>query len=94
MTVAEGGESIVVPIIPDQGVDHSGDTTVQTQTQTSQDNVQITVPITTAKPYVPTGQEDFQRTVIIIERQTNPGQDLFIRGGVDYARRPGDQLPV
>ncbi|XP_055893859.1 alpha-amylase-like [Biomphalaria glabrata] len=87
--ITQGGENIVVPIIPDQGVDHSGDTTVQTQTQTSQDNVQITVPITTAKPYVPTGQEDFQRTVIIIERQTNPGQDLFIRGGVDYARRPG-----
>jgi alpha-amylase len=28
------------------------------------------------------------RTVIFIQKQTNPGQDLFIRGGIDHTIRP------
>ena len=28
------------------------------------------------------------RTVIFIQKQTNPGQDLFIRGGIDHSIRP------
>ncbi|KAH9519299.1 Alpha-amylase A type-1/2 [Bulinus truncatus] len=91
--ITQGGESIVVPIVPDQGGgDHSGGQT-QTPADSNQSTLQpteaVTVPTTTQKPYVPSGQEDFQRTVIMVERQTNPGQDLFIRGGVDYTRRPG-----
>ncbi|KAH9519303.1 Alpha-amylase A type-1/2 [Bulinus truncatus] len=91
--ITQGGESIVVPIVPDQGGgDHSGGQT-QTPADSNQSTLQpteaVTVPTTTQKPYVPSGQEDFQRTIIMVERQTNPGQDLFIRGGVDYTRRPG-----
>lgn len=29
------------------------------------------------------------RTVIFIQKQTNPGQDMFIRGGIDHTVRPG-----
>ncbi|KAK7067087.1 hypothetical protein SK128_022546 [Halocaridina rubra] len=29
------------------------------------------------------------RTVIFVHKMTNPGQDLFIRGGIDSAQRPG-----
>jgi hypothetical protein len=29
------------------------------------------------------------RTVVFIQKQTNPGQDLFIRGGIDHTVRPG-----
>ncbi|KZS14665.1 Alpha-amylase 1 [Daphnia magna] len=38
---------------------------------------------TTARP--PNGN----RTVIFIQKQTNPGQDMFIRGGIDHTVRPG-----
>lgn len=46
-----------------------------------------TLPTTTG-PTVPpmTGT---QRTVVFIQKQTNPGQDLFIRGGIDSTVRPG-----
>lgn len=30
-----------------------------------------------------------QRTAVFIKKQTNPGQDLFIRGGIDSTVRPG-----
>ncbi|KAH9519300.1 Alpha-amylase A type-1/2 [Bulinus truncatus] len=75
---------ILVAIIT-QGGDHivvpnNPDTNPATSSPVSTD----TVP-----PYIPSGSEDFKRTVILIERQTNPGQDLFIRGGIDYARRAG-----
>ncbi|XP_055893860.1 alpha-amylase-like [Biomphalaria glabrata] len=43
----------------------------------------------TLPPYTPSGSQNFKRTVIMIEKQTNPGQDLFIRGGIDYAHRAG-----
>ncbi|XP_064597807.1 pancreatic alpha-amylase-like [Liolophura sinensis] len=34
------------------------------------------------------GTPDLRRTVILIEKQTTPGQDIFMRGGIDHARRP------
>jgi alpha-amylase len=33
---------------------------------------------------VPPGQADWQRTVIFIQAQTQSGQDMFIRGGIDH----------
>lgn len=30
-----------------------------------------------------------QRTVVFVKKQTNPGQDMFVRGGIDAAQRPG-----
>ena len=29
-------------------------------------------------------EEDWQRTVILVFGETNPGQDMFIRGGIDH----------
>lgn len=37
---------------------------------------------------LPTLGPGVKRTVIFIQKQTNPGQDLFIRGGIDATRRP------
>nr|APU94147.1 alpha-amylase [Sinonovacula constricta] len=42
-------------------------------------------PVGTAPP-APAG---WSRTVIMIEKQTQPGQDLFIRGGLDHNRHSG-----
>lgn len=33
---------------------------------------------------VDAGPPDFQRTVVFIEAQTQPGQDMFVRGGIDF----------
>lgn len=30
------------------------------------------------------GSSGFQRTVVFIHGQTNPGQDMYVRGGIDY----------
>lgn len=38
-------------------------------------------------PTPPPGQ--VKRTVIFIQKQTNPGQDMFIRGGIDATQSPG-----
>ena len=46
-------------------------------------SVTTTPTTTTARP--PSGN----RTVIFIQKQTNPGQDMFIRGGIDHTQRPG-----
>ncbi|XP_033636505.1 alpha-amylase-like [Asterias rubens] len=35
----------------------------------------------------PTAPAGTQRTVVFIKKQTNYGQDLFIRGGIDHAKR-------
>ncbi|XP_012936358.1 alpha-amylase [Aplysia californica] len=32
--------------------------------------------------------KNFKRTVILVDRRTNPGQDLFIRGGIDHGHFP------
>ena len=45
------------------------------------------VPINTGPP--PAG---FKRTVIIIEKRTHVGEDLFIRGGLDHNSHTGLQL--
>ena len=37
---------------------------------------------------LPTLGPGAKRTVIFIQKQTNPGQDLFIRGGIDATVRP------
>ncbi len=34
----------------------------------------------------PTGTS---RTVIFVQKATSVGQDLFVRGGIDHAKRPG-----
>ena len=44
------------------------------------------VPINTGPP--PAG---FKRTVIIIEKRTHVGEDLFIRGGLDHNSHTGLQ---
>ena len=36
----------------------------------------------------------WQRTVILIEKRTNPGEDLFIRGGIGHAKRAGKLCPL
>lgn len=43
----------------------------------------------TPVPSVGPAPEGWARTVIMIERQTMPGQDLFIRGGIDHNHRQG-----
>lgn len=40
-------------------------------------------------PTGPTPKPDWRRTVIFIKKQTSPGEDLFVRGGVDHIRFPG-----
>lgn len=46
-----------------------------------------TIPTTTGPTLPPmTGT---QRTVVFVKKQTAPGQDLFIRGGIDSTIRPG-----
>ena len=51
-------------------------------------------PVVTAAPTVYTGPvpAGYARTVIIIEKQTLPGQDLFIRGGLDHATHTGTDI--
>ena len=45
-------------------------------------------PTTTPGP-TPPPMTGVQRTVIFIKKQTNAGQDLFVRGGIDATQRPG-----
>ncbi|XP_052766593.1 alpha-amylase-like [Mya arenaria] len=44
---------------------------------------------TAASGSAPTAPGGWSRTVIMVEKQTNPGQDLFIRGGLDHSRNTG-----
>ena len=37
------------------------------------------------------GSAPWRRTVILIEKRTSPGQDLFIRGGIGHEHRPGNR---
>jgi alpha-amylase len=51
-----------------------------------------TEPPTTEPPTTTTrapGEGDWQRTVVYLNFQTQPGQDLFVRGGIDHDQRPG-----
>ena len=43
----------------------------------------------TVGPTVPALVNGTYRTVIFVYKQTNAGQDLFIRGGIDSSQRPG-----
>lgn len=45
-----------------------------------------TVPTTTGPTLPPL--EGVQRTIVFIQKQTNTGQDLFVRGGIDATKRP------
>ena len=56
--------------------------TVSTFIPTTSISSTQTSPITT----MPSG---YARTVIIIEKQTSPGQDLFIRGGLSHKSHAG-----
>ena len=40
-------------------------------------------------PTDPPITEGRKRTVIFVHKITQPGQDLFVRGGIDGSRRPG-----
>ncbi|CAG0902207.1 unnamed protein product [Darwinula stevensoni] len=44
---------------------------------------------TTVGPTEPPITDGIHRTVVLIHKQTNPGQDMFIRGGVGHDQRPG-----
>jgi alpha-amylase len=46
-----------------------------------------TIPTTTGPTLPP--MTGVQRTVVFVKKQTAPGQDLFIRGGIDSTVRPG-----
>ncbi|CAH1784331.1 unnamed protein product [Owenia fusiformis] len=46
-------------------------------------------PVSTSGPTSQPGASDFRRTVIFIKKYTNPGQDLFIRGGLNHGQRQG-----
>jgi alpha-amylase len=46
-----------------------------------------TIPTTTGP--TPPHMTGVQRTVVFVKKQTAPGQDLFIRGGIDSTVRPG-----
>ncbi|XP_046454250.1 alpha-amylase-like isoform X3 [Daphnia pulex] len=46
-----------------------------------------TIPTTTGP--TPPPMTGVQRTVVFVKKQTAPGQDLFIRGGIDSTVRPG-----
>ncbi|XP_059150386.1 alpha-amylase-like [Physella acuta] len=82
--ITQGGDNIVVPIVTSSPV-----VTAPTSGPGPTPEPGPTTAPTTQKPYVPSGSEDFKRTVIMVEKQTNPGQDLFIRGGIDHTQRPG-----
>ena len=40
---------------------------------------------------VDSGTSRWRRTVILIEQRKDPGQDLFIRGGIGPDQRPGNR---
>lgn len=48
-----------------------------------------TLPTTTSGPTQPPIVDGIHRTVVFIKKQTNEGQDLFVRGGIDGSERPG-----
>jgi len=48
-------------------------------------NASVTQPIPTEQA----GQCGFERTLIMFEKQTVTGQDVFIRGGIDHSHRTG-----
>jgi len=51
--------------------------TMEVQTSTTTSATQSTTPV------------EMQRTVILMERPTKDGEDLFIRGGIDHQNNPG-----
>ncbi|KAK7085956.1 hypothetical protein SK128_005871 [Halocaridina rubra] len=48
-----------------------------------------TTPTTTQGPTAPPIIDGIHRTVVFMQKQTNVGQDLFVRGGIDAGQRPG-----
>ncbi|CAG5126335.1 unnamed protein product, partial [Candidula unifasciata] len=72
--ITEGGDQIAVPVVT---------------TGTQGPNVNPVTQGPTQAPWTPSGSADYVRTVILIQKQTNPGQDLFIRGGIDTSHRTG-----
>lgn len=45
---------------------------------------------TTPSGPLPTAPAGWARTVVLMERQTSVGQDLFIRGGLDHKSHTGE----
>ncbi|KAK3852672.1 hypothetical protein Pcinc_040753 [Petrolisthes cinctipes] len=60
-----------------------------TVTATPDPDRTTTTTTTTQGPTLPPITEGIHRTVVFIQKQTNDGQDLFVRGGIDGAQRPG-----
>lgn len=55
----------------------------------SPQNNKMTTPAVAPTVLLGTPAAGWARTVIMIEAQTNPGQSVFIRGGIDHNHRPG-----
>ncbi|KAK8405762.1 hypothetical protein O3P69_001926 [Scylla paramamosain] len=58
-------------------------------TATPEPDRTTTTTTTTQGPTEPSITDGIHRTVIFMFKQTNDGQDLFVRGGIDSAQRPG-----
>lgn len=59
-------------------------------TATADPDITPTTPVPTSPgPTEPSIIDGVHRTVIFIQKQTNTGQDLFVRGGIDVSQRPG-----
>ena len=65
---------------------------VKATTKSSSNTIFPQTSVTTPATVMSTPSSDFKRTVILIERQTNEGQDLFIRGGFDKDRHQGGSI--
>lgn len=73
----------------------SGKSTSELITDTSFFTQNMTSPITSVTPIMTTTEStetQMQRTVILMERRTNDGEDLFIRGGIDHQHHPGTEV--
>lgn len=49
-----------------------------------------TTPPDSSTTTTPPGEADWRQTVIYMYAASQPGQDLFFRGGIDADRRPGN----
>ena len=80
------GDPSVTTSAPGKGPS-TPDTSPPETTDTAATEPVTTSPTTTSVP----GKEDWQRTVIYMHGTSQPGQDLFYRGGIDGSKRPGKE---
>ncbi|XP_012937880.2 alpha-amylase [Aplysia californica] len=71
---------------PDSSTQVSDNGTPVSDNSTQGVNITTEAPSSTSQPS--TGGK-YVRTIIMMEKQTMPGQDVFIRGGIDHAHRTG-----